>query len=221
MSMSKQTDNHFFASVMNSKKELIPVYHDVVLWLLKRDLLITLHLRIRVVATRELKIRVKTARDMKLGLKNGVLRRRSTAEEYTFDEEYPSTASERQTSFFLKSSSKAAQNFARRMSSSHSRQSEISELNFNEYAVDDDSDSHNDSEPDAEDSGWDTSEDPLCPSMIPEPGKAKPTQRRWLSAMSEGKDPVIARRFDACVVTETYKYVYWTNAYSQQNQSVL
>jgi len=94
-------------------------------------------------------------------------------EEYTFDEDYPSTT---QTSFSLKPSSKVAQNLTRRMSSTHSRQSETCELNFNGYAVDDDNDSPNDSELDAEDSERDTSEGHLCPSMVSEPGKATPMQ---------------------------------------------
>ncbi|KAJ2926149.1 hypothetical protein H1R20_g10945, partial [Candolleomyces eurysporus] len=60
--LTKPHDNHFFASVVRDK-ELIPMYHDVVVWMLKRDLLVTLHLRIRVVATRELKVRVWEERE--------------------------------------------------------------------------------------------------------------------------------------------------------------
>lgn len=53
------SQSHFFASVVE-KKVNIPLYHDVVVWMLKRELLVTLHLRVRVVATGELKQRVKT-----------------------------------------------------------------------------------------------------------------------------------------------------------------
>ncbi len=41
---------------------MIPLFQDVVIWLLKHDLLITLHLRIRVVVTPELKVRVRELR---------------------------------------------------------------------------------------------------------------------------------------------------------------
>ncbi|KAH6913268.1 nitrogen permease regulator of amino acid transport activity 3-domain-containing protein [Coprinopsis sp. MPI-PUGE-AT-0042] len=64
-SPSVTTKSHFFASVVKSK-ELIPMYHDVVSWMLKRDLIIILHLRIRVVATVEIKERVWAKRQEKL-----------------------------------------------------------------------------------------------------------------------------------------------------------
>lgn len=54
--------NHFFASVVK-KKELISMYHDVVVWMLKRDMLVTLHVRVRIVATRDLKMKVFEARE--------------------------------------------------------------------------------------------------------------------------------------------------------------
>jgi len=54
------------------------------------------------------------------------------------------------------------------------------------------------------DSGWDTSLeeagevdiDDLSPSIISDPGKATPLERRWLAAMSVGKEPEIERRFE-------------------------
>ncbi|KIY73207.1 hypothetical protein CYLTODRAFT_342484 [Cylindrobasidium torrendii FP15055 ss-10] len=52
------SQSHFFASVVQTKDN-IPLYHDVVVWMLKHELLVTLHLRVRVVATGELKQRVK------------------------------------------------------------------------------------------------------------------------------------------------------------------
>ena len=36
-------------------------------------------------------------------------------------------------------------------------------------------------------------------SIISDPARAKPLERRWLAGMSEGKDPVIVRRFERCV----------------------
>ncbi|PIL35401.1 hypothetical protein GSI_02127 [Ganoderma sinense ZZ0214-1] len=56
----KTTANHFYVTVVQSK-DFIPLYLDVVLWMLKRDLLIRLHLRIRIIATEELKEHVRQA----------------------------------------------------------------------------------------------------------------------------------------------------------------
>jgi hypothetical protein len=43
--------------------------------------------------------------------------------------------------------------------------------------------------------GWGSSEDTLEPSIISDPGTASPLERKWLAAMSDGKDEYIARRF--------------------------
>ncbi|PPR02600.1 hypothetical protein CVT24_002171 [Panaeolus cyanescens] len=185
---SKQSDNHFFASVVKSK-DLIPMYHEVVLWMLKRDLLLTFHLRIRIVATAELKMRVKVEREQKQAFKQ------SRAD----DNDTVSSQSHSSHSGFILSP-KRAHRYVRRFSSNESDRSAISELDFGEPIVappdDDDESSEGSTETDVEDSGWDTSGEDLWPSMINDPGKATPMQRRWLSAMSDGKDPVIAKRFE-------------------------
>ena len=176
------------------------MYHDVVVWMLKRDMLVTLHLRIRLVATRELKLRVKAQRDYKLNHKVGKSsfagRGRAHRDLDDLDEEDVNPDS---TTFYL--SPHAARRFTRRISSPASGKSEISELDFGN----DDRSGHkiesDESEfEEEEDSGWDTSEDHFWPSMINDPGKATPMQRRWLSAMSEGKDPVITKRFELYVL---------------------
>ncbi|KAF8150632.1 nitrogen permease regulator of amino acid transport activity 3-domain-containing protein [Crassisporium funariophilum] len=208
-SMSKQTDNHFFASVVKSK-ELIPMYHDVVVWMLKRDMLITLHLRIRVVATRDLKMRVKAERKQKLARKfaRGAGARRDGSgsssgrpADLDIDDLTEEGLSSATTSagVGLILSPRTARNFARRISSNDSGRSEISELDFREEHLEEngaESEGDSNSELDEEDSGWDTTEDHLWPSMINDPGKATPMQRRWLSAMSEGKESSIAKRFE-------------------------
>jgi len=51
-------------------------------------------------------------------------------------------------------------------------------------------------ESDEDNVGWGTAEDTVSPSMISDPGTASPLERRWLAAMSEGKDEHIARRFE-------------------------
>ncbi|KAF8962737.1 nitrogen permease regulator of amino acid transport activity 3-domain-containing protein [Flammula alnicola] len=201
-SMSKQTDNHFFASVVKSK-EHVRMYHDVVLWMLKKDMLITLHLRIRIVATHDLKIRIKAARELLMAQKVGFgkTKRRNGRSGSDLDSEgLSANDSSRSASFFLSPS--AAHKYSRRLSSNESGRSEISELDFygaeakqaaEQQALGTDS---SNSELDEDDSGWDTTEDHLSPSIINDPGKATPMQRRWLSAMSEGKEPAIARRFE-------------------------
>ena len=42
----------------------------------------------------------------------------------------------------------------------------------------------------------DDEDDPNVPSIIPDPGRATPRERRWLTKMSERKSPWIAKRFE-------------------------
>jgi len=205
-SASKQTENHFFASVVKSKeKELIRMYHDVVLWMLKRDMLITLHLRIRVVVTAELKRRVKEQRELKMAQKLGKKNPDGWMQSDSDGDAYPSNDLNRNTSLFP---TRDPLRFSRRISSNESGRSEISELNFQEDMIDNPSESvSSNSEPDEDDSGWDTTEDHVGQSMINDPGKATPMQRRWLSAMSEGIEPSIAKRFELYVVSDDIRSV--------------
>lgn len=43
----------------------------------------------------------------------------------------------------------------------------------------------------------DDENDPNLPSIIPDPGRATPRERRWLTKMSEGKSSWIAKRFES------------------------
>lgn len=201
--MSKQNDNHFFASVVRSK-EFIPMYHDAILWMLKRDMIVALHLRVRLVATSDLKARVKDERNRKMRNFSRRDRRsnlRSTSQDdsnVNAAELSPNTHSKNAT-FFL--SPKTARRFDR---SKDSDRSGISALDFRgaDETEEDipESEVDSNSELDEEDSGWDTTEDHVGPSMIDDPGKATPMQRRWLSAMSEGKAFAIASRFEKYVL---------------------
>lgn len=202
-STSKQSDNHFFASVVKDK-ELIRTYYDIVVWMLKRNMLITLHLRIRIVVTQELKARVKNERDALMSQKSvlGQPYNAKSPSEIEGEKLSISTAGSAKYPSFL-FSPKTAHKFARRISSNDSDKSAISELDFyagelqlqQQQRLNILSDSSN-SEVDEDDSGWDTTEDHVWPGVITDPGKATPMQRRWLSAMSDGKDPVIAKRFE-------------------------
>ncbi|GLB40544.1 putative nitrogen Permease regulator of amino acid transport activity 3 [Lyophyllum shimeji] len=201
-SISKQTDNHFFASVVQDK-ELIPMYHDAVLWMLKRDMLITLHLRIRVVATRKVKLRVRIERENALArkagtrdrLRRGLLQelRDGSTEDEDLDLSPPAGTS------WLPLSPKAARRHSRRQSNESVKQDDTERPPEDDNGAGDGekrtTDEDVSDELDDPDSGWDTAEDHLRPSMIPDPGRATPLQRRWLAAMSEGKDPVIVKRF--------------------------
>lgn len=193
-SVAKQSGNHFFASVVQDK-ELISMYHDVVLWMLKRDMLITLHLRIRVVATSELKVRVRIAREKALASKAGGMKDR---DQHGFQSEstHPVGLDEASSAVMWLSPHRARQ-YSIRPSSKDSEKSKLSELVVKERDGDDDSNRRStdeDPETDEDGLGWDTED--FTPSMINDPGRAKPLQRRWLSAMSEGKEPPIARRFE-------------------------
>lgn len=42
-------------------------------------------------------------------------------------------------------------------------------------------------------------DDPHVPSIIPDPGRATPKERRWLTKMGEGKSPWISKRFETYV----------------------
>ncbi|KAF7375032.1 hypothetical protein MSAN_00389300 [Mycena sanguinolenta] len=191
-SSSKQSDTHFFASVVQTK-DAIPLYHDVVLWMLKRDMLITLHLHIRIVATVRLKERVKIAakgrsRDRKGSGRKGQSKLRNQLDT---DADQPSLSVP-----WLSLSPKSSRRFPRDQSAGGSRNSRLSEL-----ILHDDSDSEGrrleESEtPESQEELDHGNEDSDEASMINDPGRATPLQRRWLSAMSDGKDPALARRFE-------------------------
>ncbi|KAF5382194.1 hypothetical protein D9615_004258 [Tricholomella constricta] len=201
-SLSKQTDNHFFASVVQDK-DLIPMYHDIVLWLLKRDMLITLHLRIRVVATRPLKVHVRIEREKALARKAGTrdrLRRGLLFELQDGPEDDDDIdLSPPSGTPWLQLSPKSAHRHSRRQSNESDQQQKMEHPEIDSDGVDESerktTDEDGSDELDDPDSGWDTAEDHLRPSMISDPGRATPLQRRWLAAMSEGKDPQIAKRF--------------------------
>jgi nitrogen permease regulator 3-like protein len=175
------------------------MYHDVVLWMLKRDMLITLHLRIRVVATQELKIRVRLSREKALASKAGDIKDRDQDE---LQSESVPGANGLPTAPATWLSPLRARQYSARERSKDSRTSDLSELVLKESDGDDDSNrrlTDEDPETDEDGVGWDTVEDDLYPSMINDPGRATPLQRRWLAAMSEGKEPQIVRRFQLWV----------------------
>ncbi|KAF8640295.1 hypothetical protein AX16_010190 [Volvariella volvacea WC 439] len=232
-SISKQTDNHFFASVVQSKKENIPIYQDVILWMLKRDLLITLHLRIRIVVTRDIKIRVRVARDNKRKNKqdreqlHSGLRQELDANGpfpgrggYGHGVAHPHTHTHGHGALpWLSFSPKSVHRHIQKIPSAESMAKRrdigsgggnlaagsggagghdhpgMMDEEYEDKGLEDDEEDDEDDD-DEDDIGWNTAEDHLWPSIIPDPGRATPLQRRWLSAMSEKKPAHIARRFE-------------------------
>ncbi|KXN88494.1 Nitrogen permease regulator 3 [Leucoagaricus sp. SymC.cos] len=167
-SMSKQTESHFYACLVKTK-ELISTFYDVVIWMLKRDLLVTLHLRVRVVAPPNLKLHVQLQRERVLARRKAMLRGRSRQGSRNQEGELDTQELGGLTTFpnsglpWLTLSPKHGTN---RLPSTDSNRSGIME------------------------------DDKNSPSIISDPARATPMQRRWLMAMSEGKDPYIAKRFE-------------------------
>lgn len=75
VSTSTSTSAHFYGAVVRSR-DMLPLYHEVVIWMLKRELLITLHLRVRVFATPAVKEKVRIRRELALA-RRGRVRSRS------------------------------------------------------------------------------------------------------------------------------------------------
>ncbi|KAM6504449.1 Nitrogen Permease regulator of amino acid transport activity 3 domain containing protein [Amanita muscaria] len=186
-----KSENHFFASAVKSR-ELIPMYHEIVNWMLEHDLLVTLHLRIRLVATLELKTRVRQRR-------REVLFKRATRSKTVYRPD-PQQLSEdldpeATTSFpWLPLSPRTARRDAKQLSSMEYRR-DVSRLVWPDKVDHFHDDDEGGSSVDGGESGWESSEEGLVSTVIEDPARATPLQRRWLSAMSDGKDLYIAKRF--------------------------
>jgi hypothetical protein len=176
------------------------VFHEVVRWMLQRDLLVTLRLRVRIVVPAQLKARVRHWRQelRESGWHSGeedefhTRRHKSGAD---------SGGSEGDLGLF------DAPWFPRRgpgLQNSGASMGEVMEppipeegIGFDEELEDDDTDtdaaSHRESDEESdEDDDYET-------SILADPRRATSVQRRWLHAMSEGKDELVARRFDQFV----------------------
>ncbi|KAI0087299.1 nitrogen permease regulator of amino acid transport activity 3-domain-containing protein [Irpex rosettiformis] len=223
ISTSTNTSAHFYGAVVRSR-DMLPLYHEVVIWMLKRDLLITLHLRVRVFATPALKERVRIRRELALA-RQGRVRSRSisvagpTSREESTDERHhhkerrgseskgSDAADSSPIDYWMSMSPKHARAQARKMSpalryvkrdrslSLVYHPSDMSEKNGEE----EDEDGLFDEDIDLPSSvGVDVKhlESGTGATIIPDPGRANAVERLWLSAMSEDKAPYIARRFE-------------------------
>lgn len=151
--------------------------------MLERDLLVTLHLRIRLVATVNLQLHAAKRQTRALNDRG----RRRPVEKAQGNAPWVSM------------SPRTARNFSRRVSSRDSGKSELSELDFGNSSEDEDGRAfggdEDEEEEEEDESSGDQSERTIEDLVIGDPGKANRLQRRWLAAMSEGKDLAIAQLF--------------------------
>ena len=190
------------------------MYHDVVLWMMKKDLLVVLHLRVRIVATMEVKARVKGMRERWIRRRT---RRRRIVERVDEEERHGKAGDEDDVNR-LGGVYYDFHNGLRNGMYRHHNRSKATHENLTDEEDDNDGADPEDEEEEEEreeeeqsddddDSGWDTSLeeggevdiDDLSPCIISDPGRATPLERRWLAAMSVGKDPEIVGRFELCV----------------------
>ncbi|KAI0070076.1 hypothetical protein K474DRAFT_915248 [Panus rudis PR-1116 ss-1] len=212
----EQTANHFYASVVRSK-DLISLYVEVVVWLLKHDLLVTLHLRIRIVATTDIKRRVAARRRADLAKRNKG--GNSSAEDdrdgkgegissSVEGKDIPVSSSLVTESspgdYWVSMSPKSARRQARQLSPERRTSSMVRAINTGER--EDKHPSGQDSEKDEEDEGTtdvsdDTSSqydffyDDYRETVICEPGRATLMEIKWLEEMSRDKDEHIKKQF--------------------------
>ena len=239
------TSPDFYTCVVKSK-DLVPLYQDVLVWLLRRELVVALHLHIRLVATPAIKERVRKRRARaarkrleRMNQDRGRDRQRVKTDD---TDGSPDRAAHMLHGIAGEPLLPVAQTTARRLSNQSSNKAPIvesgiaqslkhresfvnrgrrsSRRRFEEddvveslrsgsrlrYALDFDSE---DLEIDEDavaseevDDDYDFTldkeekkEDNSLPSIISQPGQAKPLQRKWIEAMSEGKDRDVVQRF--------------------------
>jgi nitrogen permease regulator 3-like protein len=229
ISTSTNTSAHFYGAVVRSR-DLLPLYHEVVIWMLKRDLLITLHLRVRIVVTPELKEKVRVRRESALA-RHGRIRSSSLSvagraaqdlmggvrnkERRDSESKGSDAADSSPVDYWVSMSPKHARAQARKMSPvvRNVRRDRSLSLVYNSNQPDgdvveeEDYDAFFDEDLDLPASvGANVLhlEEETGATIIPDPGRADAAERLWLSAMSDDKAPYIARRFEQYVAQFPY-----------------
>ncbi|KAG9049382.1 hypothetical protein FS837_010436 [Tulasnella sp. UAMH 9824] len=209
-----------------------PMYTEVLIWLLQRDLVVMLHVRIRIVATKAIKEKVLMARKKEVEEKRE--RQRQATEELDDGQDAQATTGdkndngsnsdeeemdEQQSNYvrgtaasdspgidiaFIASSPEVGRVNQRRSSYPHLRQDsfQINSPGFRRPYGGDSSGSEEESESSSElesDSELDGAGE-LEESIIANPARATATERRWLEAMTEGKDEEVRRLFEKLYV---------------------
>lgn len=161
--------------------------------MLKHDLLYTLHLHVRIVATSELKVRVRETHERKLELVGGRQIRTGRSSKLLEVESPIDKRPGNPGIAWLSLSPKSARRYSRRIPSVESELGSEVSMSYADKEKDEEDVTE---ESDEDNVGWGSAEDTISPSMISDPGTASPLERRWLAAMSEGKEEHIARRFE-------------------------
>ncbi|KDQ18776.1 hypothetical protein BOTBODRAFT_170785 [Botryobasidium botryosum FD-172 SS1] len=172
-----------FSSIVPSRDHRT-LFFDVLIWLLKRDLLVMLHVHVRIVATADIKRRVRDARKRE---EEDARRRRTSRRPRRSDvglnidfggvsrsRRLSSPSSAEKPAFFSKSRSPRRRSFGAVDMEEIEIAEKESELNR---------------------PSWSKEDEDLTPSLIPDPARATALERRWMDTMAVDKEPSVSRRF--------------------------
>ena len=183
------------------------MFHDVVRWMLQRDLLVTLHLRVRIVVPAALKGRARRRREERRERgwhteeeENGFRSRSRRGHKARADSGVSDTDLELfdpSPAWYMRRDAGAVEPpiLDEGIDLDEEIEKEEAEAEAEEAEAEGEAASpRDDDEMEDEDDDNET-------SILTDPRRATPLQRRWLRAMSEGKDELVARRFDQYVAT--------------------
>lgn len=200
---SLSSSHQAFSNIVPSPSDDRPLYTDVLTWLLQRDLLVMLHVRIRIVATTAIKERVRRARrreqkEKRRRLLNGEGDddddEELSDERSSDDEDYRSASNSPEVG---NSSPDTGRSRRRRSRSASDARTHVEHSGSQDSGADLDADDLvEEEELDYEGEG---EEDDTEPSLIPNPARATRLQRRWLEAMMDGKSDTACHDFSRCV----------------------
>ncbi|KAG8960226.1 hypothetical protein FRC03_006882 [Tulasnella sp. 419] len=216
---SISTSQRAFATIVPDVEQLSP-YTDVLVWLLRHDLVNMLHVRIRIIVTTGIKSRVKERKikereERRAKKREESRKRRAAASGMNQSGEKADNENENKNSEdngsdeensdeqpfvppidgIWESSSPEDTLNPRRRSRGRQFQSKLSDNVWDASWLKDDEDEHEE-EREIEDSDWDGTDNVNESSFIFDPGRANPLERSWLEAMSEGKSDSIKERFE-------------------------
>ena len=183
------------------------MFHEVVRWMLQRDLLVSLHLRVRIVVPASVKARVRHRREelrknrwhteVDEEFRTGRHRARADSEGSDGDFELfnePPWYTRRGPSSQHSGASIREVIEPPILEEGLELDEEIEEIDEEAQSVEEADAASRREEDDDEEEGDDNET-----SILSDPGRATAVQRRWLQAMSDGKDELVTRRFDQFV----------------------
>jgi hypothetical protein len=190
LSSLSETPQAFRALVPSPDHRLL--FTSVLIWLLQNDLLVLLHVRIRIFASEKIKARVLEIRRKHVAERRAKVER---SEAVTHTERKNVDYATSQDPFNFGTNQAFSPTTARSTRQSHQEISGDRRRTDSDPALDDDS----------EDEGGDFDEsdldDPAVAeeSIICDPSRATRVERMWLEAMKEGKDSFIRKMFEKSV----------------------